>query len=688
MRSLGIFVLLMVSLSIIPSRVSRAASPLEKVREATESMNQWLGVGGNADAWRRFLHVEELTQLLGQGKEADPAKIMSVLSRFRQPVAGIDSPDFVAVRNAVQEWLNATATDQSMADWVGRYSTQFAPISDERVQAARQGATKAAAELEKMLAYGTAVNTQAWHDFLLWDSMQGQLKSDTSPDAEALGSVVAKLYSGQPGLELSEFVKLRDALLSYRRLLMAKSDPAIQKRFADQLKSLSAELAEPRLSPSQIATRLVWLEQLGQTPEIVSEVRNRYGKANFYFSASAETVSKGLAEKIEQNTPLNEMILGTRIQGVAHTVGNLSAQLIPYKNKAAIEVLLTGVSDSNTVGRRKPVSIYSLGKTQILGRKLLLVDAEGVIGEPATASCSTDSQIYSIRADHDFGSKLIEKIAWKQARKQQGQAERISSGLAERRVASMMDEQAAELIAKSNQKLNADLRRPLRRRNIYPRWVRLSTTNKRLNVRALQGQQVQLSASDVPPQAPTHSVVVQVHESLFLNSAVNAVGGFLMTDERAQDLVKEVTGEIPDELLINEDDDPWSITFDRLQPMKITFDDGKVTIAIRGRRFTRGDQVVRKNMQVAATYRVTSENGKARLIRDGDIDVTYPGKEGQRLSLTELRNKTFMTKKFEGLFKSQIDGEGLKLPERLRELEDLKLDYVSSADGWLTLGWN
>ena len=252
----------------------------------------------------------------------------------------------------------------------------------------------------------------------------------------------------------------------------------------------------------------------------------------------------------------------------------------------------------------------------------------------------------------------------------------------------MMDEQAADLIAKSNQRLNTDLRQPLRRRNIYPRWVRLWTTKNRLNLRALQGQQVQLSASNVPPQTPEHSVVVQVHESLFLNSAVNAVGGFLMTDERAQDLVKEVTGEVPDELLINEDDDPWSITFDRLQPMKITFDDGRVTIAIRGRRFTRGDQVVRKNMQVAATYKLTSENGKARLVRDGDINVTYPGKEGQRLSLLELRNKTFMTKKFEGLFKSQIDGEGLKLPERLRELEDLKLDYVSSADGWLTLGWN
>ena len=158
MRSLGIFVLLLVSLSISPSQAVRADSSVDRVREATDTMNQWLGVGDNADAWRRFLHVDELTQLLDQGDKAKPAKIMSVLSRFRQPVSGIDSPAFVAVRNAVREWLNATTTDQAIADWVGDYSTQFAPISEQRVEAARLGANKAAGELQKMLSWSH------WHE--------------------------------------------------------------------------------------------------------------------------------------------------------------------------------------------------------------------------------------------------------------------------------------------------------------------------------------------------------------------------------------------------------------------------------------------------------------------------------------------------------------------------------------------
>ena len=118
-------------------------------------------------------------------------------------------------------------------------------------------------------------------------------------------------------------------------------------------------------------------------------------------------------------------------------------------------------------------------------------------------------------------------------------------------------------------------------------------------------------------------------------------------------------------------------------------DGDQVVIAIRGRRFTRGEQEVTSIMQIAATYSIEASEGRVKMVRQGDIDVSYPNKrEGERLSIAELTNKTFMTGKFEGLFKQEILGEGLDLPERWTNLEDLKLEFTSTDKGWLSLGWN
>ena len=181
---------------------------------------------------------------------------------------------------------------------------------------------------------------------------------------------------------------------------------------------------------------------------------------------------------------------------------------------------------------------------------------------------------------------------------------------------------------------------------------------------------------------------MQAHESFFQNIALTAIGGVRITDVRAQELVQELTGEVPEQLQIKPDEDPWSITFDAIQPLALKFDGNQVTIALRGRQFTRGDQEVRQVMQIAATYNIETADGRIRLTRQGDIDVSYPGRENERLSLQELGNKTFMTGKFEGLFKPEISGEGIKLPDRWQRLGDLALDFVAAHDGWLSLGWN
>jgi hypothetical protein len=577
----------------------------------------------------------------------------------------------------------AASIDENAISWV--------PVTPEQLEAAKARISRAADGLERFLAGGPAANAAAWKKFLAWESLE-HLTAAPSTDAKAVAEAAAPLFSGQPGLELPPFVELRDALAVYSRLLAAQAEPEMAQRFAERLVVLRESLQNAREdrveSRADVASLLEWLEQLGQAPELIERVRAAYAHPNLYATISSDTIAKRFNRPVSDTSPVRETILGTPIRGSAYTAGNVTARLIPSEHDAQIELMMSGTTTSKTIGYRPPVTIHSDGLTQVFARKRLWIGDVGLWTEPATASCSTSTQIRGIGTANRIGSQLIRKIAWKQVYAQKAQAEQISARLAERHVADKLDQQVVDVIGSANGQLTSKVRRPLIGRDLFPRIVRLRTTAQRLHLTALQGRATQLGSSTAPPDHVEQGITVQVHESLFQNAASSAIGGMIVTDVRAKELVEEVTGEVPEQLQIQPDEDPWSITFDRSQPLTLRFADNHVTIAVRGRQFTRGDQPLNQIIQIAATYRIEAVDGRVRLTREGDIDVTFPGKETERLSLMELRNKTFMTNKFEGLFRKEFSGEGLQLPERWQQAGDLSLEYVSAQDGWLSLGWN
>jgi hypothetical protein len=599
-------------------------------------------------------------------------------------------PDGVPGR-ATQEPSAATDGPRLITQLVSVPREDVRPITPEQIEKGRQAVVAAAQRLERYLAYGSDANAAAWKRYLKWDDMQRQISAEAEPDARVLGEILAQYYTGARGLERPVFVELRESLLGYRRQLLATGEE-LARLYQEQLAAIENNLqsgaADTGGPLADLTARLEWLEQLGQAPQLVADIRRQFGHANLLVSASSQAIRTGFDESVSELSDVNEMILNTHVCGTAHTTGTLSASLVPCDEMAILELTLSGVANSQTVGRQSPVRIYSQGVTQVFARKRLLIDHLGVRSEPATAHCTTDNHIYRIQPDSHFASNLIQRVAWKRARQQEPLAERISARRAERRLANRMDQQTLDRIAQGNTRLDKKVRRPLRERSIYPRSLRVWTTGQRLQMAAVQGRPNQLAAPSSPPQAAEHQVVAQVHESMLLNTAVNAIGGLTVTDERAQDLVKELTGEVPEGLQLKQDEDPWAITFDLQRPLRIELRDDQIVIAIRGRRFLRGDQELRQTTQIAATYQLGIENGRAHLTRVGDIDVSYPDNDGDRLSLTELRNKTFLTNKFESVFKPELSGDGIQLTDRWEKLRDLKLAHISAENGWLTLGWN
>lgn len=564
----------------------------------------------------------------------------------------------------------------------------FRPITPQDVAAARAELTAAVADLDALLRRSLPDYAAGWRKFLRWEDLQAQLGA-AGPDLKTAEGVLEKLSANVSGLETPRFARVRRALRSYLDISQAAADPKLEETYGTQLTDLAARLeAYDKTSSGDdavaISRTLGWLRRGGQATQLADAVQRRYSKPNLYASVSQRFLAAGIEDDIDQTQAVSDNILGTRLYGTAHTVGKTTLQIQPNEQQAQFDIFLTGQAISSNIGYNGPVTIHSTAATSISGRKSLFMNAAGLTGAPASARCATSSNIYSIAARHAF----IERAAWKRAGQQKGQAEAIASSHAAWRVQGQMDARSADLIADANRDYNAKIRGPLSRRDGFPRELRFRSQPDKLQMISLQTTPAQLGAASDPlqPQA-AYDVTVQAHESSIINFAEIMIGGVTLTDERLEQIIRDdLKAEVPEELKITQDKDPWSITFANEVPVRAVFTDGAVSIAIRGRRFTRGDQRLSEPIEISANYKIEKTGSGSKLTRQGEVNVKFL--ERERLGAPQIAFKTFLTRKFEALFKPEFVGEGIALKGRLEKAGKLQVQEISSAQGWVVLGWN
>jgi hypothetical protein len=358
-------------------------------------------------------------------------------------------------------------------------------------------------------------------------------------------------------------------------------------------------------------------------------------------------------------------------------------QLAPAADSAALDIRLAGQAVSRNVGYNRGVTIYTSGVTQIAASKRIHVTADGIASDPAQAWCTTNTTINGI----EHRSCLVRKLAARRADKTKPRAEAIASRRAEGRVERRFDGQALELLGKAEDGFTNRFRLPLLRRGEFPRELAFDTTGDQLDVHMLQVANAQVAApSDPPPLESGADMSVRLHETFVSNFSRAMIGGVTLTDERVAQLVKDLTGNVPDELVISPDKEPWSITFSATDPVSTQFTDKTVRFAIRGRRFTQGDNVIQSTIELSATYSLERTPAGVRLTRQGDVNVDYVLQRGT-LSPAQIALRTLMRRKFESLFTPEITTEGLKLPGRWEKAGRLKLRQMDVSSGWVVLAW-
>jgi hypothetical protein len=420
-----------------------------------------------------------------------------------------------------------------------------------------------------------------------------------------------------------------------------------------------------------------------QAGDLVRRSRQAYGRPNLHLRVSERFLAAGMSERIRTQQRIREEILGTVVYSWPDMRGELSVDLAPSDGRAVIDIRVEGRAPAKNVGYAGPVTIYSDSISEVEGRKRILLDENGFRSEPARVWCETSTVINNIAAR----LRIVQRIAWRQAPQQKPMAERIASRLTEERVGREIDGRTAEMLAKLNDAFQERFRWPLTRKDHLPRELHFRTSEDHLLITALQAGTYQLGAPDDPPAVDEEvDVAVRVHESFVGNLSEGLIGGETLSDVRLANLMEELTGEVPEQLQLKPENDPWSITFAGTQPVRVRLDDQQARIAVIGSRFTRGVQEIHEPIEIAAAYRIEKTPDGARFTRQGDVEINFLALE--RLSVGQVAFKKFMQTKFDAIFKQEIVGKGLQLEGRWEKAGPLHLQQLVCDGGWAVLGWD
>jgi hypothetical protein len=445
-----------------------------------------------------------------------------------------------------------------------------------------------------------------------------------------------------------------------------------------------------------IGRSLGWLEQHGQAGPLVAEIRKTYAKQNLFGYASHRLAAAGIEDDINQVSGVRDNILGTSVAGTAQMLGRTRLVMNDNPRAASLTILLGGTAYSNTIGHNGPVTIYSTGATSLSGQKLIEMTDAGMIGYRATAAGRTSTSINGISAKHQF----IERMAWKRAGQQKGQAEAVASQHAAARVAGQMDAEAGRMIAEQNARYIEKFRDPLLKRGEFPEQLLFSSTPSRADVRVLQLSPTLLAAPTAPPeQSGDYDLALRTHESTVTNFGQGLLGGYELTDLRLEKLIKDdLKADLPEELRVtlpdgtlDQDKEPWAIVFAKELPARARFSGGGVWMAIRADGFKRGDgykPALTELIEIAANYQIEKTDKGATLRRQGDVQVRFPGRPNpEQVTVRDSPVVTFIRRKFRSLFKEEFVGEGIALKGRWERAGKLQLQEIQSDKAWLALGW-
>jgi hypothetical protein len=671
--------------AIAQSSAALAQTGADDLRGALSKLDSWLGSSDHGPTWRAFLKSDALAVELEKGGQADKEVLAGVLKQYQAKESGLNRQQFADVRQAIQAWiaeLNLPAAD-TLGELANTAAPELKPVDPEKLVQAKKQLEDVLKQTDSSLKRGGQEREAGWKEFFKWDRLQEELQAE-KPNLDRVTQVWASLASEQPGVDHPKFIQMREALRNQMELqeILGDENNALAT-LPEKLKAYQENANEG--SSAALGNILGWMDRTKQNGDLVKAVRHHFAKPNLFVESSDRLVLFGMDQPVDEKARVSDYQEGTSINGNSHTVGDIKAKLVPNHKRGEINVHMTGKMNASTVGyNNNGVTIRSSGVTSIEADKPVYFVESGMQDAPAVARCRTRNTVHSVSAT----SGQVESIARQRIAENHSSNEQRAARRAEDQIERQLNDRVRKQVSDANKRFQDDFFAPLARRGVTPRLVKNRSTDTQVLTTMILAAPEHLAAPNEPPAMTTEGDMrARIHVSWFNNLGDILMRGSVMTDEGLAKTVEEWRGEVPEELKITEDSDPWNIVFASRRPLVVAVGDDTISITLRGARFTARRSTMNEPMNILANYKIHRNGGGVKLIREGDVAVEFP-EQGDSLSPRYLALKSFWQTKFGGLFPPEMDDLSLKLRGNWEKAGPLKLTGLAAREnGWIAAVW-
>ncbi|WP_139228169.1 hypothetical protein [Planctomicrobium piriforme] len=524
-------------------------------------------------------------------------------------------------------------------------------LSMEPAEARQQRMQPAFAELQKAVDHLQAdlaqySNSTEWVRWSEINSLKG-LKADDPAALETVAKVKAKLEAREgyspvikDFISREPFLQLEDALAA---VLSASNEKGtfdatqLRESYAHLLDVLTQYQAQPT-AELEADLRKTLDELRAKSPDggvaVADALGSEYMNYNLRIVVSEGLVNRFFEETRTERSEIRERVMEANVYGYQCTEVTTKLDLVPNSLSASFALNLSGVIRSNANGYAPQATVHTVGYHTFNASKKVLFDGQNFYLENSRVSARANNQ--TVGATTKFShvpilGRVANSIAIREANSRSPQTNAMAVQRIKEQVSTQLEKEAGEQFANASKQLQTKTYGPLRKYNLYPDVMTLSTTDSemRFSSRLMDPDEIAGSTSAPIASLPANGMVAQVHESL-LSHAFDRLGlnGKTMTEDEVRVLLESRLTEIlgrpveipkPQNAAPEAEQQANTFVFDEKDPVRFTIDNGVVTLFIRaGLKRANGDDIPTQIISVPFTP--TLQGDKILLTR-GNVGV-------------------------------------------------------------------
>jgi SLA1 homology domain 1, SHD1 len=168
-----------------------------------------------------------------------------------------------------------------------------------------------------------------------------------------------------------------------------------------------------------------------------------------YVRVSRQFLEDYVERSVRRTKPVNDYILGVRIEGESDTRGKTSLELLPSSGRLMGEIAFEGTVHAQTRGYKSPVVLHQVSESRFRSSKLISLDNNGLRVAPATTTAPTDLTTTNIGTSLPrLRGRIATRIAWGRVANAHQEAESITSQHTAATVSHDFDERIDQSVAK------------------------------------------------------------------------------------------------------------------------------------------------------------------------------------------------------------------------------------------------